>query len=75
MPKKESTLNKIIMTRTKLGLWVNYGDVALDGQEPQEFAAEVKECFDALMDFRNIVSAMASLEGEPKDRAREFLEL
>lgn len=66
--KPEKPFNKIMTVRSKLGLFVEYGDHALDGQTPQEFAADVLECFEHLMAFRNIVNGMASLD-EPPARA------
>lgn len=68
MPKSEKPFNKIIAVRTKLGLYIEYGDHALDGQTPQRFAEDVRECFEYLMDFRNIINSMVSFN-EPPTRA------
>jgi len=75
MPKrKETPFDKIVMTRGKLGLYVRHGDVALDGQDPQEFADEVQECFQHLLDFRNMVNEMAALEQAPMDVVKSYSE-
>lgn len=72
MPRKrqETPFEKIMLTRGKLRLYVEHGDTALDGQSPQEFAAEVQECYQYLMDFRNIVNSMVGLEFPPSDAAK-----
>jgi hypothetical protein len=69
MPKKPQTpFDKIMFTRTKLRLFVEYGDQALQGQTVPEFAADVAECFEYLMAFRNIINGMVSFD-EPPARA------
>lgn len=66
--KPKKPFHKILTTRAKLGMFVELGDRALGEQSAQEFAAEVLECFDHLMAFRNIVNGMVSLD-EPPARA------
>lgn len=63
--KPEKPFNKIMLVRAKLRAYVEYGDHALDGQTPQEFAVDVAECFEHLMDFRNIINGMVSFEETP----------
>lgn len=64
----EKPFNKIMMVRARLRLYVEHGEHALDGLTAQEFAAETMECFDYLLEFRNIVNSMVSLD-EPPSRA------
>lgn len=68
MPRKreQTPFDKLMMVRSRLRMYVEYGDHALDGQTPQEFAAEIQESMDLLMDFRNMVNSMASLEETPQ---------
>lgn len=51
--------------RSKLRMYIEYGDHALGDQTPQEFAADVLECFEHLMEFRNIINGMVSFDQEP----------
>lgn len=71
--RTEKPFDKIMVTRTKLGLFVEYGEAALDGQTPQEFAADVRECFEYLMSFRNIINGMVSFEQKPEDAVLPYL--
>jgi hypothetical protein len=74
MPRNtEKPFHKILMTGTKLRLYVEHGDLALDGQTPQQFAADVLECFEHLMTFRNIVNGMVSFNEPPAEAARMYL--
>lgn len=66
--KPETPFHQIMLTRNKLKLYIEYGDHALDGQTPQEFAADVHRCMEYLIDFRNIINGMVALE-EPPGRA------
>lgn len=68
MPRKreQTPFDKLMMVRSRLRMYVEYGDHALGGQTPQEFAAEIQESMDLLMDFRNMVNSMASLEETPQ---------
>lgn len=66
--KPQTPFDKIMIIRSKIGLYVQYGDAALDGQTPQEFVADVGECFEYLMSFRNIINGMVALD-EPPERA------
>ena len=68
MARKEKPFDKIMLTKGKLDMYVQYGDIALKGQPPQEFASEVKEAFGYLMDFRNIINGMVRFDEAP-DRA------
>jgi hypothetical protein len=71
--KSETPFHKIMTVRSKLGLYIEYGDHALDGQTPQEFAADVRECFEYLMAFRNIINGMVSLEETPERAVLPYL--
>lgn len=72
--KTEKPFDKIVLTRGKLDMYVQYGDAVLKGQTPQEFAAEVQEAFAYLLDFRNMVSAMAKLDEAPAGAVRMYLD-
>ena len=76
MPRKreQTPFDKLMMVRSRLRMYVEYGDHALDGQTPQEFAAEVQESLDLLMDFRNMVNSMASLEETPQRAVLVYLD-
>jgi len=73
MPRKETFHEKAMTVRSTLRLYVQHGAIALDGQSPQEFCAEVMEVMGGYADFRNIIALMASMDVEPKDAAKEFL--
>lgn len=72
--KSETPFNKIMLTRGKLRAYVTYGDMALEGQTPQEFAADVQECLEYLMSFRNIINGMVALEEPPERAVLPYLE-
>lgn len=72
--KAETPFHKIQMVRSKLGLYVKYGDAALGDQTPQEFAADLQECIDHLMTFRNIVNRMVQLDEPPARAAMAYAE-
>jgi hypothetical protein len=71
--KTETPFHKIMVMQTRLRLYVEHGDAALDGQTPQQFAADVLECFEHLMTFRNIVNGMISFNLPPAEAARMYL--
>ena len=71
--KTEKPFNKIMLTRAKLGMFVQYGDAALDGQTAQEFAADVHECLEYLMEFRNIVNGMVTFDEAPSRAVVPYL--
>jgi hypothetical protein len=73
--KAETPFHKIMTVRTALGLYVEYGDVALQqrGQTAQEFAADVRECFEYLMSFRNIINGMVSFDEPPEKAVLPYL--
>lgn len=71
--KTETPFNKIMVIRSRLRLYVEYGDNALDGQTPQEFAADVAECLEYLMSFRNIINGMVLLEQPPEQAVLPYL--
>jgi hypothetical protein len=71
--RKETPFDKIMTVRSRLGLYVEYGDVALDGKTPQEFAADVKEVFEYLMSFRNMVNGMVSFDEVPEEAVLAYL--
>lgn len=64
--KTETPFHKIMVTRAKLGMYVEHGDVALGEQTAQEFAADVRECFEYLMSFRNIINGMVGFDQPPE---------
>jgi hypothetical protein len=70
----DKPFHKIMTVRSKLRMYVEYGDHALDGQTPQEFAADVQECFELLMDFRNIINGMVSFDETPQRAVLPYLE-
>lgn len=74
MARKRPPLDDVVMTRSKLEMYVQYGDAALKGQSPQEFAAEVLAAYKHLMDVRNIVLAVSRLDQAPSDAARFCIE-
>lgn len=57
--------DKIITVGTTLDLYVEHGDIALGEQTPREFAAQVREAFGYLLDFRNLVNGMVGLDEAP----------
>jgi hypothetical protein len=71
--KQETPFNKIMLVRSKLGLFVQYGDAALGEQTPQQFAADVAECFEHLMEFRNIINGMVSFDQAPSRAVIPYL--
>lgn len=71
--KPEKPFAKIQTTRAKLDMYVEFGDLALDGQSPQDFAAEVREAFAYLIDFRNIINGMVSLDEAPAEAVLPYL--
>lgn len=70
----EKPFNKIMLTKGKLRAYVTYGDMALDGQTPQEFAADVLECFELLMEFRNIINGMVTFDETPSRAVLPYLD-
>ena len=74
MPKKsEKPFNKIMLTRSKLRLYIEHGDHALGEQAPQEFLADVQECLEYLMEFRNIINGMVSFDEAPSRAVVPYL--
>ena len=71
--KPEKPFDKIISARVTLGLYVQHGDAALGGKTPQEFAAEVHECFEYLMEFRNIINGMVGFNEAPSKAVLPYL--
>ena len=66
MPKrKETPFDKIMTTRTTLQMYAEYGDIALKGRDPQDFAKDVHEAMEYLMEFRTIINGMVRLEESP----------
>lgn len=74
MAKAEKPFHKITVTQALLRMYVEHGDPALQGRAPQEFAAEVLECFEWLMDFRNLINGMVSFNRPPKEAVAPFLD-
>jgi hypothetical protein len=71
--RQDKPFDKLMTVRAKLRMYVEYGDHALDGQTPQEFAADVQECFELLMDFRNIINGMVSFNETPQRAVLPYL--
>mgnify|MGYP001604965114 CR=1 FL=1 len=71
--KNEKPFDKIMVVRQKLRLYVEYGDQALGGQTLPEFIADAVECFEWLMEFRNIINGMVSLDEPPSSAAVPYL--
>jgi hypothetical protein len=69
----ETPFRKIMAVRSRLRLYVEYGDQALDGQTSQEFAADVQECVEFLMEFRNIINSMVSFDDAPSRAVIPYL--
>jgi hypothetical protein len=74
MTKPAKPFHKITMIQSRLQMYVEYGDAALQGQTPREFATEVAEAFGYLMDFRNIINGMVGFDDTPKRAALPYLE-
>jgi hypothetical protein len=72
--RKQTPFDKIMEVRSRLNLYVEYGDHALAGQTFPEFAADVAEAFNTLMDFRNMVNSMASLNETPQQAALQHID-
>lgn len=74
MPKKaKRPFDKIMLTRSKLDLYVRYGDNALGDQTLPEFITDVHEAFGWLMDFRNIINAMVGFDEAPTKAVLPYL--
>jgi hypothetical protein len=71
--RDEKPFNKILSARSKLRMYVEYGDHAIVGQTPQEFAADVLECFEYLMEFRNIINGMVGFDEAPSRAVIPYL--
>jgi hypothetical protein len=71
--RKPKPFDKIMRVRTTLGLFVQYGDAALQGQTMAEFIADANECFNHLMDFRNIINGMVSFDQPPVEAVLPYL--
>lgn len=63
--KPQTPFDKIMTVRSKLDLYIRFGDSALGGQSEKEFLVEVHEALELLMEFRNIINSMVSLEEAP----------
>lgn len=75
MPKKtQKPFDKIVMTRSRLDMYVEHGEAALQGQTHAEFIAEIHEAFSHLMSFRNIVNGMVRFEEPPAEAVKAYLE-
>ena len=71
--KAEKPFDKIMTIRSRLALYVQYGDAALGEQTPQAFAADVMECFELLMEFRNIINGMVAFDQAPSRAVLPYL--
>lgn len=74
MPKKPPCpLDKILDVRSRVDLFIRYGDHALGDKTIADFMPEVSEVLEYLMDFRNMVNAMASLDEAPSQAVLPYL--
>ncbi len=74
MPRKNPTpFDKIMTARSKLSLFVEYGEHALGGQSVGDFLADLNECFGYLMTFRNIINGMVSFDETPERSVLPYL--
>lgn len=71
--RKPKPFDKIMLTRSKLDLFIEYGDAALQGQQFPDFMRDVRECYGHLLTFRNLVNSMVGLEETPEEAVRAFL--
>ena len=74
MPRRtEKPFDKIMTVRTTLQMYAEYGDVALKGRDPQDFAKDVREIVEYLMEFRNIINGMVGFEQPPSEAVIPYL--
>ena len=74
MPKKPQTpLDKILYVKTMTRLYLTHEEHALGGETVLEFMVKVDEVLGYLMDFRNMVNAMASLDEDPSQAVLPYL--
>lgn len=66
--KLETPFHKITTVGSKLDLFTKFGDAALAGQPIGDFISDVRECFEYLMTFRNIINRMVAFD-QPPERA------
>ncbi len=71
--KPETPFHKIMLTRQKLKLYGDYGDRALDGQTLAEMIADASQCIETLIEFRNIINGMVSLDEAPRRAVMPYL--
>lgn len=71
--KPEKPFHKIMTTRSKLQMWVQYGDQALGEQTAHDFAGDLLECFEHLITFRNIINGMVGFDEPPEDAALFYI--
>lgn len=74
MARKPKPFDKIMMTKSKIDLFVQYGEHALGEQTIGEFMADVKEVVGYLMDLRNIINGMVSFDEPPQQAVRPYLD-
>jgi hypothetical protein len=74
MAKTKTPFDKIMSVRTKLAMFVEYGDAAIQGQSYKDFASDVREAFEYLMSFRNIINGMVSMDEQPERAVLPYLE-
>lgn len=72
--KNEKPFDRIMTVRSKLDMFVQYGDIALKDQTQAEFLAEVHEAFNYLMEFRNIINGMVRFDEPPRDAVLPYLD-
>lgn len=73
MARKTKPFDKLMTVRSKLPLYIEYGEAALQKQSLAEFMADVAECFELLMSFRNIINGMVSFDDTPERSVLPYL--
>lgn len=76
MSTKQKPFDKVLIAGGKLNMAAQYPErfvEVAEGNTP-EFLNEVNEAFGILMEFRNIVNSMASLNEMPRDAAKMYEE-
>lgn len=74
MPKKpERPFAKILDVKSRVRLYLQFGEHALGGKTVAEFMAEIDETLEHLMDFRNMVNAMVAFDEAPGQAVLPYL--
>ncbi len=72
--KKELTIDRISSARVWLHSTERFPEL-LKADDVEARMAEVREAFNALIDFRNLVRFVAEMDEAPRDSAARYLEL